>query len=234
VIAICIVLVLLGVAAVGRWGAWTAGHAPAGPDGVGWRLRVAVATLAVCLVTGTVAGAIAAGAGGRLAMRLLAITSPPEADLRITEAGEVIGRITTEGTLGFIAFASVFAGFAAGLLYAVLRRWLPAGRARGAVFAALVLVVAGTRIEPLRSDNFDFVLVSPAWLAVVVFSAVVVFDGLLVSALAERALAALPARWRPATRALRPRPLRAGRLVLGLVFVVALPGFVTALGEILG
>ena len=60
-------------------------------------------------------GVLAAGAGGRLLMRLLAVTSP-DADGQITEAGAEIGEITVGGTLAFVAFAGVAAGALAAAL----------------------------------------------------------------------------------------------------------------------
>ena len=36
----------------------------------------------------------------------------------------------------------------------------------------MLLVLAGSRIEPLRADNFDVNLVGPGWLAVLLFTLV--------------------------------------------------------------
>jgi hypothetical protein len=58
-----------------------------------WSLTVAVAS-------GVGAGLLAAGASGRLAMRLLAVTAGADAQGRITEAEQVVGRISVDGTLG--------------------------------------------------------------------------------------------------------------------------------------
>ena len=48
----------------------------------------------------------------------------------------------------------------------------------------LLLVLAATRIEPLRSDSVDFLLLDPAWLAVLGFGVLALFQGMLVAALA--------------------------------------------------
>lgn len=58
-----------------------------------WSLTVAVAS-------GVGAGLLAAGTGGRLAMRLLAVTARADAQGRITEAEQVVGRISVDSTLG--------------------------------------------------------------------------------------------------------------------------------------
>jgi hypothetical protein len=206
-------------------------------------------------------------------MRLLASTSPASAQGRITEADQVVGKITVDGTIGFILFTGFFFGLATGALYVLIRRWLPAGRLGGLVYGALLLVVAATRVEPLRQDNADFDVVGPGWLSVGVFSALVVADGLLVAALAGRYSRVLPllsrrmpsvvahaplvlvapaasllvpvvivglaavlaARVRPVVEALRSqRFTRAGRLALVAVVLVALPGAVATMVNILG
>ena len=40
-----------------------------------------------------------------------------------------MGRISVDGTLGFVVFTGLFVGLATGTLYLLLHRWLPAGRA---------------------------------------------------------------------------------------------------------
>src|SRR5215218_203891 len=69
---------------------------------------------------------------------------------------------------------------------------LIAGRAGGLAFGALLLVVAGTRLEPLRRSNPDFDLVGPGWVSVAAFTVLVVFHGALVAALAGRLSRAVP------------------------------------------
>jgi hypothetical protein len=194
VIVVCAVLVLAGLAAAVRWGGLRfEPPAPpqdeAGPTGpppsMGqvarrylWYLNVAVAS--------------GVGAGGRLVMRLLAVTAGPAAQGRITEADEVVGRITVDGTIGFVVFIGLFSGLATGFLYLLVRRWLPEGRAGGLVYGALLLVLAATRLDPLRRGNPDFDLVGPGWLSVAAFTALVVFHGVLLAALAARLSRAVP------------------------------------------
>ena len=200
VIVVCIALVLAGLVAVVRWAGLavepppvpepdTAGQ-PRRPPGL--VLRCYLWYLSVAVTSGLGAGILAAGAGGRLVMRLLAVTAGADAQGRITEADQLVGRITVDGTLGFVVFTGLFFGLFSGLVYLLLHRWLPAGRAGGLAYGVLLLVVAGTRLEPLRRDNPDFDLVGPGWLAVAAFAALVVFHGLLVAALAGRLSRAVP------------------------------------------
>jgi hypothetical protein len=201
VIIFCVMLVLVGLVAVVRWGGLAVEPPPVpAPDAPGSTVPLPVSLvvrrylwyLAVALVSGAAAGILAAGAGGRLVMRLLAVTAGADAQGRITEAEQLVGRITVNGTLGFVVFTALFFGLASGLVYVLLYRWLPACWGGGLAYGVLLLVVAGTRLEPLRRDNPDFDLVGPGWLAVATFAALVVFHGLLVAALAGRLSRAVP------------------------------------------
>jgi hypothetical protein len=181
---LCGVLVVGGLAATARWGGLSFqtldGAAPVtAAQRYFWNLTVAV-------TAGVGAGLLVAGTGGRLVMRLLAVTAGDQAQGRRTEAEEVVGRISAGGTIGFVVFTALFFGLATGIVYILVRRWLPAGRLGGLAFGALLLVLVGSRIEPLRADNPDFDLVGPSWLALATFGALVVIHGMLVAALAAR------------------------------------------------
>ena len=196
--------------------------------------------VAVALVGGFWAGALVTGPAVRLIMRLLAVTAGDDAQGRITEADEVVGRIELDGTIGLYVFGGILPGLLSGAIYVLIRRWLPAGRLGGVVFGALHLVVAATRIDPLRPDNPDFDLVGPGWLSVTTFGLTCLAHGMAVVAIANRYSSALPpaVNSRPAwIRVLLPLaipavfvvvPLVAGALVLGLVVTIAVSRFVPA------
>jgi hypothetical protein len=184
----------------------------------------------VMAAAGVGAGMLAAGAGGRLVMRVLALTSP-EVHGATTEVGAVIGDVTLGGTLGFVFFVGLLTGLFSGLVGALLLPLLPRGRAGGLALGAALLVLAGSRVEPLRADNFDFVLVGPDWLSVLLFAAVALFQGMLVVALAGR-MAGEGAPARPLVAGAR-RPVIAGRLVAAVAFLAVLPGFATSVADIL-
>jgi len=201
VILVCAALVLAGLAAVVGWGSLPVEPPPAParpaadptePPPASLVVRRYLWYLAVAVASGAAAGILAAGAGGRLVMRLLAVTAGADAQGRITEAEEIVGRITVDGTIAFVVFTGVFLGLPSAVGYLLLSRWLPAGRAAGLAYGALLLVLAGTRLEPLRRGNPDFDLVGPGWLAVTAFTALVVFHGMLVAALAGRLSRAVP------------------------------------------
>ncbi|MFL6206933.1 MAG: hypothetical protein ACJ739_16445 [Acidimicrobiales bacterium] len=144
------------------------------------------------LTAGIAAGVAVIGAGGRLAMRLLAATSGDDAQGRITEADEVVGEITSEGTIGFILFNGIFGGVTAAAVYLVLRRLLPPRWVGGLAFGAGLLVVLGTTVDPLRDENPDFDLVGPGWLSVAVFTVLALVFGVVLAAFMAKASAWLP------------------------------------------
>jgi hypothetical protein len=225
VIVVCILLVLAGLLAVVRWGGLAVRPPPTPPPHAAGSTdpppmslvaRRYLWYLALAVTAGFGAGILAAGAGGRLAMRLLAVTAGADAQGRITEAQQVVGRITVDGTLGFIVFTALFFGLASGAIYLLLHRLLPTGWAGGLAYGALLLVVAGTRLEPLRRGNPDFDLVGPGWVSVAVFAALVVFHGVLVAALAGRLSRTLP------LLSLEPRALAGHALLLLLVLLAPL------------
>ncbi|HTF59203.1 MAG TPA: hypothetical protein VK713_04740 [Actinomycetes bacterium] len=274
-------LVVVGLLAIVRWGSLAVQPPPAPADDdtvpaarppVSLVVRRYLWYLTLAISAGVGAGILAAGAGGRLAMRLLAVTAGPTAQGRITEADQVVGRISAEGTLGFIVFTGLFFGAASGAAYLLLRRWLPGGRTGGVAFGALLLILAGTRLEPLRPGNPDFDLVGPGWVSVAAFAALVLFHGMLLVALAGRLSRAVPllaltpraiiahvpllllalgsvalvaaivgvavvsASQVPAVAGVwRDRRLvTAGRVILSLVALAALPSFARAITDILG
>lgn len=159
--------------------------------------------VALALTAGVLAGVTVIGAGGRLAMRLLAVTAGDAAQGRLTEADQTVGEITVGGTVGFVVFSGVFGGVIAAVLYLLVRRFLPPRWLGGAIFGLGLLIVAGTTIEPLRSDNPDFDIVGPGWLALLVFAALSVVFGIVLSG-----LIAAVSRWLPLIAANRRVLLR--------------------------
>jgi hypothetical protein len=174
--------------------------------------------VAIALVAGFWAGVLVTGPFVRLIMRLLAVTAGDDAQGRLTEADEVVGSINLDGTIGLVVFGGILPALMSGAIYVACRRWLPAGRLGGVVFGALHLMVAATRIDPLRPDNPDFDLVGPAWLAVAAFALASVFHGMAVVAIANRYSHSIPPE--AATRAGRTRAL----LPLALPALLLIPG----------
>ena len=230
VVSGCVLVVLAGVVIVVRWGSASSESPACAPADT--RGRVLPGRLAryvgVSLLAGVAGGLIAAGAGGRLVMRLLAVTSPEQSQGAVTEGNAVIGEITVDGTLGFITFVGPVTGVLTGLLLTLLGPLLPRGRAGGLALGTVLLVLAGSRIDPLRSENFDFNLAGPDWLSVGSFVALALFQGMVVVAIAARLSRNAPLPF--------PAPARAvlvGRAAVVLVLLAALPAFVSSVSDIL-
>ena len=193
IVAACVVAVVAGLGAAVAWRGRSFEPPPAGPSlsprdaarRFAWYAALAVGGGVVCGVT-------MIGAGGRLAMRLLAVTAGSAAQGRLTEADQVVGKVTAAGTVDFVLFNGIFGGVAAAVLYLLVRRLLPGGWPGGVTFGLGLLLVLGTTIDPLRSDNPDFDLVGPGWLAVVVFTALAVAFGLMLAAVLARLSEWLP------------------------------------------
>ena len=208
VLVVCGMLALAGVGAVAAWGGIdlrtpgvrasdpterrvSASPTPARSARVPAALRRYAWWATLVTVTGTVSGLLIAGAGGRLVMRVLALTSPL-AEGRITEAHARVGDITVDGTLGYLVFGALPGAFLSAILYILVHRWLPPGRLGGVTFGLVLLALFGATLDPLRAGNSDFDIVGPGWLAVMLFSVVVILNGMLVAAVAGWYSARLP------------------------------------------
>jgi len=133
-------------------------------------------SVCIALVAGAIAGVLVGGLGGRLAMRIMAATSGGNAQGAITQADEVVGRITLDGTLGLVTFV----------------RWLPRRAWIGGLLFGLLLLAAFGRFEPVDPNSRDFVILSPVWLAVVMFTMLLPLFGLALGSLVARLDAAYP------------------------------------------
>jgi hypothetical protein len=136
-------------------------------------------------VSGLVAGLLVGGFGSRLMMRIMAATSGLVAQGKVTEAEEVVGRVTSGGTIGLLIFVGIFGGVIGAAVFALVGRFLPRRAwAAGLVLALLLLGVA--RRDPLDPSNKDFAILSPVLLAVVLIVALFLLYGMTVVALAGR------------------------------------------------
>jgi hypothetical protein len=193
----CGLLLAAGLAMAARWGGAAFTPPPAAPELTTEEAARRFAWYAaLALAGGVIAGVLVIGAGGRLAMRLLAVTAGDGAQGQITEADEIVGRISLDGTIGFVLFNGVFGGIVFSGPYLILRRFLPPGRLGGVAFGLGLLVVLGTTLDPLRPENRDFDIVGPGWLAVAVFSALAVAFGVALAAVMARL-----SQWLPLLRA---------------------------------
>lgn len=229
VVVVCAAMVLVATVCTVRW--W--GSSFASPErevdaGPAARLRRALWWIELTLATVLFSGLFVVGAGGRLAMRLLGALAGDPAQGRLTEANEVVGEITVDGTISFFMFVGLLSGGATVVAYLLLRRYLPAGGAGGLAFGAGLLVVLGTRSDPIRPGNEDFDLVGPWWVALLVFVALALLHGAATRAFVDRCSSWLP---------LPGRSRRAWAYLLLLAFIplfpLALPAAVFAVVYVL-
>ncbi len=196
IMVVCGLLVVASLALAVQWRHYAFALDPRTSASGGARLRGLARGLAVGALTGLALATLMVGPAGRLAMRLLAATSP-NAQGQTTEAGEVVGRITVGGTIGLYLFAGLPFGLAVGLVYVFLARAFPRGLLGGSLYGLTLLVLFSTRVEPLRAENPDFAIVGPGWMAVTAFAGLAVGTGVVAAAMAGRIDAALgEPRWR--------------------------------------
>lgn len=170
--------------------------------------------LSVVMLAASVCGVVVGGVGGRLAMLLLARLNPEDRGV-LSDDGFVMGQFGVVATLNLM-IAALFLGVVGGLIYVVVRglmigpRWFQiasVGVGAGVVVAAAIV----------QRDGVDFVLLQPAWLAILLFALIPGLYAVCLTWLAERWLGAGSWVWRlPAVVRLAP--------LLFLVFVLpALP-----------
>jgi hypothetical protein len=151
------------------------------------QVRVALAeitrTLSISAIAGAMGGIFVAGVLGRLAMRLLAVTSP-SAQGRITDDKAVVGQITLAGTANLALFGAI-AGVVGGLIYPWVRRVLPETRRGRIIGYGLFTGAVGGALFVHDHPSFDYTMLTPAWLAVGMFIALPLIFGSLVAALVE-------------------------------------------------
>lgn len=150
--------------------------------------------LAIAVIAGMGAGAIAIGLGARLAMRVAALAAGTDLQGMMTQQGERVGEITFGGTL-FLVMMGVMFGIVGGVLFVAVRPWLPwTGQRRGLVFGAVLLVVGGSTLLE-GGNNPDYQRFGYAGLNLCLFSVLPVGFGLLVGSFVDRLERTVPSSW---------------------------------------
>jgi len=147
-------------------------------------LTASARSVGAAAVTGSLTGAVIGGIGGRLAMLVLRLTSDPALRGLETDDDFTIG-IFSAATM-FLVVVTTVLGIIGGLVYLVVRGWLPE-RGRPWLFGALTGIVGGATI--IRPGGIDFTLLEPLGLAVAMFIVLPAAYGVATSLLAERFLA---------------------------------------------
>lgn len=189
-------------------------------------LSAAARPVVAAAVAGALTGAVIGGLGGRVAMFVLRLTSDPALRGLKTDDDFTIG-IFSGATL-FLVIVTTVLGIIGGLVYLVVRGWLPE-RARPWLFGGLTGIVGGATV--IRPGGIDFTLLEPLGLAVTMFIALPAAYGVAVSLLVERFLADDSAfsrskAWIAGLVLLLPLGFFGliGLAVLALILTVVLPG----------
>jgi hypothetical protein len=147
-------------------------------------------------IAGIIVGILVAGLGGRLVMRLATILHENTVGAT-TEAGEVIGEITLNGTLALITFGGLGMGLVAGTIWVIVSPWMPGRGIARALVTAGAAIALGT--PPLiQRTNIDFVILDHDPVVVMLLVGLVGLVGFSI-ALVDGALDARlprPHRWR--------------------------------------
>jgi hypothetical protein len=161
-----------------------------------WRgLAPSIRLLSATIIIGAVSGAIVGGLGGRIAMRILFLTSDDAVKGVTSDDGFEIGRFTLSNTVGLV-IVTTFIGVLAALLYLVAHPFVAGwGRARVPAMAIFYGVVGGALL--VHRDGVDFKLLEPAMLAIGLFVAISAGFGAVVAHLVGLAAAdgAWPQTW---------------------------------------
>ena len=144
---------------------------------------------AASLVTGVVAGGLAGfvwgGVGGRIAMRVIFLTSDESVRGFTSDDGFEIGRMSFDSV--FLVIALTFVGAFLGGGYGVLRMFLEGPLWAMCAGMAVMVGAAGGALV-VNSDGIDFRLLEPLWLAVIMFVALPALWGATVPLVTDQIL----------------------------------------------
>ena len=136
-------------------------------------------------MAGTLAGFFWGGVGGRVAMRILFLTSDERVQGITSDDGFEIG-VISGATVFLLIFTSIL-GAIAGLLYGLIRMLLRGPR-WGVAIAVGITAAAGEGAVLVNTDGIDFRILEPLWLAVGLFLLIAAAWGVTVVVLTDRLL----------------------------------------------
>jgi hypothetical protein len=146
-----------------------------------------VRLLSATVVIGALSGALIGGVGGRLAMRLLFLTTGDAVKGVQSDDGFEIGRFTAADTLGLLLVTTAL-GVIAAIVYLVARPFVaPLGRNAIPAMAALYGVLGGAML--VHRGGVDFTRLKPVLLAIALFLAIFAGFGATVAHFVNRAAA---------------------------------------------
>lgn len=136
------------------------------------------------VVAGIVSGVVVVGAGSRLAMLVLRLTSPEWVNGLQSDDGFEIGRFTVAGTYSLLRLGAFVGVLGSGLYVLVAPRLVGPGWFRDSVLAVGSAAVVGSIL--VHDDGIDFAVLTPTWLAVALFVALPAVFAVAVAHTTER------------------------------------------------
>lgn len=135
--------------------------------------------MSATIIIGALVGAVVGGLGGRLAMRILFLTTGDSVKGVTSDDGFSIGQFTLADTAGLVIVTTVL-GMVAALLYLAARPFVVQfGRLTTPMMAVFYGVVGGALL--VNPDGVDFTVLEPAVLAIEMFVVIFAAFGALVS-----------------------------------------------------
>lgn len=144
-------------------------------------IRSGAAHLSAGVWAGLLSGLVIGGLGGRLAMGILRLTSDPSLNGLLTDDGFEIGIVS--GSTLFLVLMCGALGLIGGVLYLVVRSWLPESY-RGTLVAIIAGAVGGALV--IKPEGIDFTLVEPLILSIPMFIVIPALYGWSVMVMTER------------------------------------------------
>lgn len=145
-------------------------------------------------LAGALTGALVAGIGGRIVMRLAALIVPSAVGLA-TSNGNTIGDITIGGTFALIVLGTFF-GLAVGTIWVAISPWIPGRGLRRALLAAPIAVAVGG-FGLVDRRNGDFVVLGHDAFVVAILLGLVALIGFTIALVDDRLDGVLPMPVRP-------------------------------------
>lgn len=149
------------------------------------RLQATLGSGAIGAIAGAISGLLWGGVGGRIAMRVVFLTSNDSVRGLTSDDGFEIGQITT-ATIFLLIFTSVL-GAVLGALYGLLRMFT-AGPTWAVAMGVTLATAAGGGASIVHADGVDFRFLDPLWLTIGLFIVLPAGWALTVVLLTERLL----------------------------------------------
>jgi hypothetical protein len=148
---------------------------PGQAESLGVRLAGLIRSVALGGLAGAIAGVVVLGVGGRFVMFLSRLLHP-EALRRTTESGARVGEFTVEGTIELVIFGGLLGGLLAGVVWVLVREWIPNNRALVGLGA---VAIGGSFL--IHGENIDFIILPNPRIDIVLLLGLLFLFGVVLS-----------------------------------------------------